>query len=581
MEKTKFTIGVKITLISILLLIVPMLVVGVISYKTAKEEMSAQGRIILKNSVKASLDLIEELNDAVDSGVYTLDQAQEIAKEKMIGKMNEDGKRDMTNTMDLGANGYIFVIDETGMEVAHPSLEGKNIWEAKDKSGKDVFVAQELIKVAQNGGFFEFAWQLPNSEAIGPKITYAEKDPHWGWIINAGAYNMDFDKGATTIMKITLMVIAISLLIGLLLVYVVVKRISTPLNIVTTSIEKIASGDLNIEEIVVQTKDETGILSHHINKMILNLRSFVGVINTSSETLLSTSRRLTEITDQTVEATNEVARAIGEIAEATNDQARETEIGTNEINELANEIENVVNSSNEIFNVAVRANKVSEEGLIAINDLIEWSDKNEKASKEISDVVNNMDDKVVEIATILETITAIAEQTNLLALNAAIESARAGEAGRGFAVVATEIKKLAEETTKATETIKEKIDNIQTESKKAVNFMDESLDVVSKTKGAVNNTGDKFQLIIESIEALSLNVEKINDISKVMDIKKDKMIDVIQNISSSSEETSAGTEEVSASAEEQLAIISESSNQAKELENLALELMNELKQFSI
>jgi len=219
MGKVKFTIGIKITLVSILLLIVPMLVVGGISYKTAKEEMSIQGRTILKNSVKASLDLIEELNGAVDRGVYTLDEAQEIAKEKMIGKMNADG------------------------------------------------------------GFFEFAWQLPNSEAIGPKITYAEKDPHWGWIINAGAYNMDFDKGATTIMKITLMVIAISLLIGLLLVYAVVKRISTPLNIVTTSIEKIASGDLNIEEIVVKTKDETGILSYHINKMIFNLRSFVGIIN--------------------------------------------------------------------------------------------------------------------------------------------------------------------------------------------------------------------------------------------------------------------------------------------------------------
>jgi len=219
--------------------------------------------------------------------------------------------------------------------------------------------------------------------------------------------------------------------------------------------------------------------------------------------------------------------------------------------------------------------------LIAINDLTEWSNKNQKASKEISTVVNNMDDKVVEIATILETITAIAEQTNLLALNAAIESARAGEAGKGFAVVATEIKKLAEETTKATEIIKGKIDNIQNESKKAVSFMAESMEVVSKTKGAVDNTGDKFQLIIESIELLSMNVKKINDISKVMDIKKDKMIEVIQNISSSSEETSAGSEEVSASAEEQLAIISESSNQAKQLEILALELMNELKKFSI
>jgi methyl-accepting chemotaxis protein len=48
----------------------------------------------------------------------------------------------------------------------------------------------------------------------------------------------------------------------------------------------------------------------------------------------------------------------------------------------------------------------------------------------------------------------IAFQTNLLALNAAIEAARASEHGRGFAVVATEVRKLAQRASIATEDAK-------------------------------------------------------------------------------------------------------------------------------
>lgn len=90
---------------------------------------------------------------------------------------------------------------------------------------------------------------------------------------------------------------------------------------------------------------------------------------------------------------------------------------------------------------------------------------------ETTDKIDTLALHTQEINGIVDLISGIASQTNLLALNAAIEAARAGDAGRGFAVVASEIRHLAERTALATTDIVHKINEIQTETKQAHDYI--------------------------------------------------------------------------------------------------------------
>ncbi len=92
--------------------------------------------------------------------------------------------------------------------------------------------------------------------------------------------------------------------------------------------------------------------------------------------------------------------------------------------------------------------------------------------------VEGLKNSSTQIGHVLSLISTVARQTNLLALNATIEAARAGEAGRGFAVVASEVKKLSQETQKATEEISQKIDALHNDAATCFEAVQRITDVI-------------------------------------------------------------------------------------------------------
>ncbi len=564
----------KLMVVSIILLVFPSVIIGAAAYLTSKDHLDDAGEKTLKNGVEMSLQLIDALNQKVEKGTMSLEDAQEQAKTYLIGPKNADGTRDITNRVDLGENGYFMVYDEKGNEVAHPSLEGKNVWETKDESG--TLLVQEQIKAAQNGGgFTTYVWALPNNEnRTGEKITYNALDPNWGWIVAGGTYKMDFNQGANEVLKFILITLGITFAGGAIIIFFFSRSLVRPIQALSDHVKQVASGDFTVEELNVKNKDEIGTLARDFNGMVASMRSLIQAVEESIQQVSASSQNLSAVSEETSAASEEMGNAIQEIAGGASQQAEDADTTNQKMANLSAQIAKVQEQNEQMVTQSEAAGTASQNGINQIDILQSKTREANELTETVADVMNSLSGKVKEIEKVMSAINEISDQTNLLALNASIEAARAGEHGKGFAVVAEEVRKLAEQSSHATEEVRMTLSGIINESDKATAAIKQNQELSSEQTAVAADTEQAFKEIASAIDSIVSSIEGVSRDIKEMSLYKDEVLESVESIASVAQQSAAATEEVTASTEEQLRAIATIASSAEEL-NISGEQLRE------
>ncbi|SEN93119.1 methyl-accepting chemotaxis sensory transducer with Cache sensor [Terribacillus saccharophilus] len=555
--------------------------VGTISYMTAKNELIDAGKLDLQHMANSATSVIALLNERVENGEMTLEEAQEEARTILNGPI-EDGVHDLSQSNFNYKNGagYIIAYDNQANMVLHPSKEigSPPANESTKKNREDMIVLAQSVD--DNDSFMSYDDLDEKTGEFREKMAYVNYFQPWNWTVGITVYTDLFYKDLETVKYIIIGVTAGITILSLILFYFLIRPKLTQLKAVTDAATQLAAGDFREQELK-ETKDEIGVLSNAFTKMSGELRSLVQSIIQSSDKVSDAASELSAVSEETSASSEQVGVAVDDIANGASSQASDLETTTYHLSGFNDSISMMTAQSDAIAQAALQTSEATTKGSNMMHDLTSANNASMQSVEAISAGMQELDKNLQQIVRITDVIENITEETNLLALNASIEAARAGEHGKGFAVVASEVRKLADQSNAATKEIQQMISSITKEAAENVARIESNKQQAEQLNHSVVATAAEFTAIEAAAEATKNAGNKLLEEIKQVTSQTNDITDSIQNASSVSEETAASVEEIAASIADQIQAVANIATSAEELTHISRQLNESIAVFKL
>lgn len=326
------------------------------------------------------------------------------------------------------------------------------------------------------------------------------------------------------------------------------------------------AGNRLIENAAIK-EQEAQKLVQQLTSLLQTIDNSAVKLNDNTEDVKLNMEKINEDSQSILESVEQMAAAISSEAESI------VHINNVVLHSLQN-MEKTNAVSQEVTSESQLMNQEMQQNWQKVNQVTMYMNTLTDSVQTTTSTVDELQENIQKVNSLLLSIEDIAGQTNLLALNAAIEAARAGEQGKGFAVVSEEVRKLAHESNEIASNIKNVTHEIFEKSKAAQEKSHEGKQAVEEGKNLLQEITQSFTAMKESFAMINLQLKNNMDTIGRTTEEFHKISEKIEMAVSVTEENTAITEEIVSTLSTENHLIDMISQSTLELKNLSQELLD-------
>ncbi|AMD00555.1 methyl-accepting chemotaxis protein [Halomonas chromatireducens] len=395
---------------------------------------------------------------------------------------------EITSAIDVGEGSYGYMVDSSGMVVAHPDPDLRmnlNVTDADQAGFQGVNALGQRMLSGEAG-----IGQVVSPFDGNVTMVWSPIPGTGGWALAAAIPSNVFTAVSTNLLFSLLIVGAVILLVLLVIVGFSARKALAPIKQTAQAMADIAQGKGDLtRRLTAHSQDEVGELAVQFNGFVERMQRTLQEVRGNARTVLAGASDMADGTQELSSRTEQAAANLQETSAS--------------MEEIHSTVSHTAQASEQANGLATNAAGVAERGNEAMTEMQAKMASIDASANKISDIIGLID--------------SIAFQTNILALNASVEAARAGEHGRGFAVVAQEVRNLASRSADAAKDIRGLIDTSVKHTQEGSQIVKGAAERMQELRQSVIQVSDVISEITAGAREQTSGIEQVNTAVAEMD----------------------------------------------------------------